>query len=760
MDSPPPWSCFPSPPFDAASTESTDAFRSVSSTPGPVTDSSPWSQPSPSLELLANNGQSPDVSGGWEYDTQAVWGDDSRMGLSMDSLRNVATNKVINFNLPQPQIIPWASYPPFIPPELTESPAEAFQFLSLTALVEQVVRESPAENEPRTSEAAEPVPLQTQTPTLFLENEDFSGDYRSVPFNEPGNYDMPSLELEIEERYLPGTRIVPQQPALSPSVHPMQVDDAQGDASPSDNTPTLRNGDNSESTTFDGGREYLRVPFDGPMNCRSLLSLDLGIEEGCPPKTTTTPHQSTPHASVNPMSVADVREVQGGASPTDDKEPRSITPNMKIVEPGPRNVASIRPLLEYPGYRQKLLVAESSPRKEALSFGPRKSAQDLLATQERVPRVVVPSIPSTGSVNAGGPNMKTDRTFRPAQPPSSQTRPLIVGPSVRNHYMQPNAPVGSSVNVCISPATRVPASSVQSARSSGIGPRLHNLGWIEYHLPKQMVYYTNPTRRIITDVDLRIDSTLDVITTFLKRWKDENLPQGTELWIREGPRSKQGFVVPTGWRVDHTKQVVHFYANEANKNAKRRNVETDDDLDMKCRYWAFIQAHPAHGSLPISAKVEAMDILTWVWTDRLLFPRSTFPLPFTLDECQELMLLLRSSGKNEQCDVEPQYIVQTRTVSRILFAVVLWQQQLHSLPHKPLLENVNGHDLHFPKHDETSGRPLHNLDLYLEIPYIFFKRHLHRRPEKESRLYNMVPMIVTGACACIIVLTFLFDSLL
>lgn len=93
MDSPPPWSCFPSPPFDAASTESTDAFRSVSSTPGPVTDSSPWSQPSPSLELLANNGQSPDVSGGWEYDTQAVWGDDSRMGLSMDSLRNVATNK-------------------------------------------------------------------------------------------------------------------------------------------------------------------------------------------------------------------------------------------------------------------------------------------------------------------------------------------------------------------------------------------------------------------------------------------------------------------------------------------------------------------------------------------------------------------------------------------------------------------------------------------------------------------------------------------
>jgi hypothetical protein len=250
------------------------------------------------------------------------------------------TFTVTNFNLPQPQITPWASYPPFISPESTESPAEAFRFLSLTALVEQVVRESPVENEPSTSEAAELVPLRTQTPALFLRNADFGGDYRSVPFNEPGNYDMPSLDLEIEERYLPGTRIVPQQPALSASVHPMQVDDAQGDASPSDNSPTLRNGDfsnNSENTTFDGGREYLRVPFDGPMNYRSLLSLDLGIEEGCPPKTTTTPHQPTPHASVNPVSVADVREVQEGAPPTNDTEPRSI-PSTETVEAGPRNV--------------------------------------------------------------------------------------------------------------------------------------------------------------------------------------------------------------------------------------------------------------------------------------------------------------------------------------------------------------------------------------------------------------------------------------
>ena len=39
-------------------------------------------------------------------------------------------------------------------------------------------------------------------------------------------------------------------------------------------------------------------------------------------------------------------------------------------------------------------------------------------------------------------------------------------------------------------------------------------------------------------------------------------------------------------------------------------------MDMEYRYWAFIEAHPAHTSLPVNAKVEAMDVLTWAWTGK------------------------------------------------------------------------------------------------------------------------------------------------
>ena len=40
-------------------------------------------------------------------------------------------------------------------------------------------------------------------------------------------------------------------------------------------------------------------------------------------------------------------------------------------------------------------------------------------------------------------------------------------------------------------------------------------------------------------------------------------------------------------------------------------VELDD---AEYRYWSFMEAHPAHNSLPANAKMEAMDVLTWAWT--------------------------------------------------------------------------------------------------------------------------------------------------
>jgi hypothetical protein len=75
------------------------------------------------------------------------------------------------------------------------------------------------------------------------------------------------------------------------------------------------------------------------------------------------------------------------------------------------------------------------------------------------------------------------------------------------------------------------------------------------------------------------------------------------------------------------------------------------ELDTEYRYWLFMEAHPTQNSLPVKAKLEAMDILTWpggngLFTqscpftqvfissiEHLLPSHSAVPAPFTQEEC-------------------------------------------------------------------------------------------------------------------------------
>jgi hypothetical protein len=68
---------------------------------------------------------------------------------------------------------------------------------------------------------------------------------------------------------------------------------------------------------------------------------------------------------------------------------------------------------------------------------------------------------------------------------------------------------------------------------------------------------------------------------------------------------------------------------------------------MEYRYWSFMEAHHAHTALPANATTEAMDGLTWSYTDRLLPSHRPVPPPFSQEECHELMTLLRSFGEGE-----------------------------------------------------------------------------------------------------------------
>ncbi|KAJ7667201.1 hypothetical protein B0H17DRAFT_1251845 [Mycena rosella] len=185
---------------------------------------------------------------------------------------------------------------------------------------------------------------------------------------------------------------------------------------------------------------------------------------------------------------------------------------------------------------------------------------------------------------------------------------------------------------------------------------------------------------------------------------------------------------------------------------------------MEYRYWAFMEAHPAHASLPFAARREAMDVLTWAWTDRLLPPQQLpLPPPFTQNECHELLGLLRSFNDIPTTEAGIQSIVLTRVISRILMRVAHWRQH-HFRPHKPLPTEASGnHHLHRNTHPGFTRTIFEVLAscLLLGVPYLFYTRPGAHRADAEggSARSNILPALFLGACTCLLAALLLSASI-
>jgi hypothetical protein len=333
--------------------------------------------------------------------------------------------------------------------------------------------------------------------------------------------------------------------------------------------------------------------------------------------------------------------------------------------------------------------------------------------------------------------------------------------------------------------TLVGSSSARYA-TSNIRSTLSELGWVEYNLPDGTTYYSHLTRKLTTDLDMRSERILRAVTLWVEERENEGTSADVEGWLVESKdraakakkssgwgrknKKEEEPVYLEKWHIDHHHRKVtkaigagehghgqsHAYANghghgKGKMQATHAKPVEEDHLDLEYCYWAFMEFYPAHLPVSQSAKVEALDVLTWALTDRLLPSHRAIPAPFTQEECQELRTILMSfnseTGDNG---------IQTRIIARILLRVAHWRQ-IYFRPTKPLPKDVRfgGHPFPVQQH-----RPFRRAFfdfviscICLGIPYFFLERaHLGGRSstdEESGLIRGPAPILIVGACTCL-----------
>ncbi|KIJ57276.1 hypothetical protein M422DRAFT_40759 [Sphaerobolus stellatus SS14] len=235
-----------------------------------------------------------------------------------------------------------------------------------------------------------------------------------------------------------------------------------------------------------------------------------------------------------------------------------------------------------------------------------------------------------------------------------------------------------------------------------------SLGWTEHVLPSSAYYYSHAETRTVTDIDLRNERKLTAVTNYLKEkrsprpsrrssnlhMKDEEvirsirtfeveLPveEGVDLWLRDvNATSSKGknepdwdFKPMKNW-VLHASRAVTFNPPSA-KDPAPEELPDEDRLDMESRYWQYMSTHPAHVTLPQAAYDEALEVLTWSYTDRVLKLSEPLPmpLPFTRKECEDILMLLRNIAVSSTPTTSQ--VVRTRLIAQVLLRYTEWRQK-------------------------------------------------------------------------------------
>ncbi|KAG9105308.1 hypothetical protein FRC07_009400, partial [Ceratobasidium sp. 392] len=208
---------------------------------------------------------------------------------------------------------------------------------------------------------------------------------------------------------------------------------------------------------------------------------------------------------------------------------------------------------------------------------------------------------------------------------------------------------------------------------------------------------------LVTDLDMADNATHAGVNAFVDKClqeRDVDLPSGWEVWVHAAGASEQ-----LDWEVSTTSgasdvsgpgeevdlgygaplvlvwtYVSHKRRRLGTHGPEERFVEGEDaefDLEMEKRYWAYVETHPAHADVNPRAVQEAIELLTWHYTDRLLAEKKRgekeaiyVKPPFTPEESHEVLEFLKSLSKEYS---HANAILKARTVARVHLRTAEWR---------------------------------------------------------------------------------------
>ncbi|CAE6480542.1 unnamed protein product [Rhizoctonia solani] len=291
---------------------------------------------------------------------------------------------------------------------------------------------------------------------------------------------------------------------------------------------------------------------------------------------------------------------------------------------------------------------------------------------------------------------------------------------------------------------------------------------------------------LVTDLDMSDPITHSGVNLFVDKnlqERDIDLPSGWEIWIHASGTSESLFDGSKADRWDEVSEagsepvdlgygapcvLVWTYVSHKRRRVGAQGPEdkfvagedAEHDLEMERRYWAYVETHPAHADVNPRATQEAIELLTWHYTDRFLAEKKRgekevihVKPPFTPEESQEVLEFLKSVTTDYS---HANTVLKTRTVARVHVRTAEWRlAKLHAVADAVNLEVMRPSERLRRRRAAANpfvGIPLRTLAslLGLGIPYLYVNQPDEKVEDRQRMMVadastNLMSALMLGA---------------